>query len=127
MSYWCSSFIGVRSNRINKIMTTKKTFEETKLKEFREKFVVRMPYHFTEEITLDCLCSDSNHKDIITPSAKPDEIESFLTSALAEQKEMFRKEVENTRREIICAACDGAKCGHTLSCKLRNKILEILK
>ena len=92
-------------------MNTKKTFEELAL----------------YEAPPNCVRHTAIDKNGLVYEMKTFDLKSFLTSALAEQKEGFRKEVENTRREIICAACDGAKCGHTLSCKLRNKILEILK
>lgn len=93
-------------------MTTKKTFEERK----REEFEKKLKHVFTH-------CEECNQAE-----DKKDAL-SFLTSALAEQKEVLRKEVEKMRRGACCdcAPEEGHKCYHAGREDVIYDLLKILE
>lgn len=73
---------------------------------------------------------DTKAGDIVIPTEKLEEainrFELYLFKALAQQREEFRGVVEGVKKRFRCAACDGAKCHHTLGCQALTNILKTL-
>ena len=57
--------------------------------------------------------------------------EDFFTAELASHDKArdakLVDDVRNIKKQMRCAACDGAKCEHTLGCKALNQVLDIIQ
>jgi len=49
-----------------------------------------------------------------------------LRDALESQKKETLEKIEEIRKRFRCAACDGAKCEHTLGCQALTELEKFL-
>lgn len=54
------------------------------------------------------------------------EHKQFVRETLLSQKRELVEEIQAIRNKYQCAACSGAKCGHTFGCKTLSDILSII-